>query len=162
MKIPRTKIRATILCARGDGILLVSKDNVRWMLPGGRQEGLESLANAAERELEEETALRSNSLTYLFQLISTTTIHHVFDAQLDLNAKPLPSNEIRHCQWLTADEVAQTNTSATTREIVRTYFSLRETLSGPEHGPTGARLSGIGLGKARASNNSSWERGGRT
>lgn len=123
MKIPRTKIRATILCARGDSILLVSKDNVRWMLPGGRQEELESLAKAARRELEEETALRSDSFTYLFQLVSPTTIHHVFDAQIDMKATPLPSNEIRHCQWLTVDEVAQANTSATTKEIVKTYFN---------------------------------------
>ena len=123
MKNLSRKVRATVICARHDRVLLVSKDNVRWELPGGRPGRPESPLDAAQRELMEETALRPKSITFLFQFVGATTVHHVFDAQVGSKAEAVPCNEIRECRWLTQDELARATVSPTTREIVKTYFA---------------------------------------
>ena len=46
-----------MVCARGDRVLLVSKDGSTWALPGGRPSKDEPFVDAASRELLEETTL---------------------------------------------------------------------------------------------------------
>jgi ADP-ribose pyrophosphatase YjhB (NUDIX family) len=61
------KHRATVLCMRGDRILLVAKAGRRWAFPRGSRRTNEPLVNAAIRELNEETTLTAATGKYLFQ-----------------------------------------------------------------------------------------------
>lgn len=60
------KERATIVCRRGDQVLLVARDRSRWALPGGTIKRLESPLDAARRELAEETAIEALELHFMF------------------------------------------------------------------------------------------------
>jgi 8-oxo-dGTP diphosphatase len=121
----KTKIRATVLCARGDRVLLVSKDGSRWALPGGRPGKSETLAEAASRELLEETTLLPRGLGFLFQVIGATTVHHVFKANIGRTATPKPSKEISQCQWFAQAELGKIVISPTTRQIIESFWLMR-------------------------------------
>nr|WP_246089431.1 NUDIX domain-containing protein [Paraburkholderia guartelaensis] len=60
------KNRATVVCTRGENVLLVSRGNGRWALPGGILRRIETPAAAARREPEEETAIAGLHLRELF------------------------------------------------------------------------------------------------
>ena len=112
------KDRATIICRRGDRILLVARDRSRWSLPGGTIRRAESPMEAARRELEEETALVQTELTYLFQFGGLRKRHHVFFTDLSEDAAPEPRNEISKCRWFSPNKIATLVTSIPTREMV--------------------------------------------
>ena len=114
----RPKIRATVACVRGGSVLLVSKDGTRWALPGGRPNAKEILADAAVRELQEETALSVKTLAFHSQFLGATTVHHVFVATVSKSAEPRPCNEIKACRWFEGSELDQLALSLTTRRIV--------------------------------------------
>ncbi|WP_343654829.1 NUDIX hydrolase [Cupriavidus sp.] len=125
MPFIKPKIRATVICVREGHVLLVSKDGVRWALPGGRPDDQESLVEAAWRELREETAIEAKSLTTAFQFIGATTVHHVFAAAVGKSATPKPRNEIKYLKWAQRDVLDELSTSPTTRAIVSQYFLAR-------------------------------------
>lgn len=114
----RPKIRATVVCVRGDKVLLVSKDGVRWALPGGRPDEHEVLADTAARELLEETAMKAKTLDFQSQYLGSTTVHHVFKATVSKSAEPRPNNEIKACSWFAWGKLDQLEASLTTKRIV--------------------------------------------
>ena len=116
------KDRATIVCMRGDRILLVARERSRWSLPGGTIRPTESPLEAARRELEEETALCETELGYLFQFGGLRKRHHVFLINLGDHAVPEPRNEISKCRWFSATKISTLVTSIPTREIVSLTF----------------------------------------
>lgn len=65
-KYPRPALSADCVVVRGGKVLLIRRKNPpfmgRWALPGGFVEPGETLAEAARRELREETGLRALSL----------------------------------------------------------------------------------------------------
>lgn len=121
----KTKIRATVVCARGDRVLLVSKGGSRWALPGGRPRKDETFAEAACRELLEETTLLARGLCFLIQVIGATTVHHVFVANIGKTAAPSPSKEITRCQWFAQAELGKVVVSPTTRQIIESFWLMR-------------------------------------
>jgi 8-oxo-dGTP diphosphatase len=116
------KDRATIICRRGDRILLVARDRSRWSLPGGTIRRAESPLEAARRELEEETALVQTELKYLFQFGGLRKCHHVFFIDLSEHVAPEPRNEISKCRWFSPNKIATLVTSIPTREMVSLTF----------------------------------------
>lgn len=112
------KRRATLVCRRGSRILLVARTGARWALPGGRQKENELLADAAKRELLEETRLQASSVSYLFQFGGARTRHYVFVADIPNDAIAIPDNEISRCQWVHISDVARLTTSISTRGII--------------------------------------------
>ncbi|UBM07910.1 NUDIX hydrolase [Cupriavidus metallidurans] len=121
----KTKVRATVVCARGDRVLLVSKDGCRWALPGGRPNKNETFADAAGRELQEETSVIARGFGFLFQVIGATTVHHVFVANIGKSAVPKPSKEIDRCQWFTQSELREIVVSPTTFHIIESFWAAR-------------------------------------
>lgn len=122
LKPLKPKVRATIVCIRHDCVLLVSKDGVRWALPGGRPGKQESPEQTARRELQQETALKTKALVGVFQFIGATTVHHVFTADIDASARPKAGHEIKSLQWLPHEKLGEVDTSTTTRQIVSQFF----------------------------------------
>jgi 8-oxo-dGTP diphosphatase len=121
-EIPAMKIRATVVCVKNSAILLVSKPHSRWALPGGRIRTNEQPADAARREVAEETGVIADGIVYLFQFRGFSTLHHVFRAALPEGAVPRPGEEITRCGWFAQADLATLPTSVPTREIVRLVF----------------------------------------
>lgn len=117
------KTRATVVCHQAGRILLVAKVHSRWSLPGGKPEPGETLLEAAQRELKEETTLDGLTLTYLFQIDGSNTTHHVFAAEVPPSQRPVPTREIALCEWSTRDRIVSMPTSRATRTIVDRYLA---------------------------------------
>jgi len=110
------------VCVREGQVLLVSKDGMRWALPGGRPDSDEALVEAALRELREETALDAKSMTDAFQFIGATTVHHVFVATVGKSAQAKARNEIKYLLWTPPHKLSRVEISPTTQAIVQQYF----------------------------------------
>ena len=131
------KERATVVCWQRGRVLLVERGRTRWSLPGGTIRRGESAADAARRELSEETTLVDYELDYLVQFGGLNKRHQVFFVVLPDDARPQPANEILRCRWFRPRKVATLITSVPTREIVKLLY--------------GHEAAAPGLGGARAS-----------
>jgi 8-oxo-dGTP diphosphatase len=115
------KVRATIICEQDRHILLVRKPRCRWNLPGGKVEPGETRADAATRELEEETGLLADGMLYLMELEAGSTRHHVYEASVLNIDEVRPQNEIVDCIWHPLDAVQNLSISEATLQIVRAF-----------------------------------------
>lgn len=115
------KVRATIICEQDRHILLVRKPRCRWNLPGGKVEPGETRADAATRELEEETGLLADGMLYLMELEAGSTRHHVYEASVLNIDEVRPQNEIIDCIWHPLDAVQNLSVSEATLQIVRAF-----------------------------------------
>lgn len=119
------KERATVICRRETRILLVSKDDYRWALPGGKRETDEDIGVAAARVLFEETGLRALSMKYMFEFVGARTRHHVFVARIANSDLAVPNNEIVGCRWVEVTRVRELSTSVSTRGIIDALATSR-------------------------------------
>ncbi|MDR0277144.1 MAG: NUDIX domain-containing protein [Paucimonas sp.] len=118
----RYKARATIICLRSGKVLLVRKKGGKWNFPGGTIEPGEEPAQAAVRELEEETRLRCLGLLQLCTLEIGNVVHHVFTTQFDDFAEAVADNEIVACKWvkrqqLDTDQLTPNAAALMTRQL---------------------------------------------
>jgi 8-oxo-dGTP diphosphatase len=124
------KKRATVICRRGNRILLVARSQSKWALPGGILKHGEHLSDAALRELKEETRLSGKSARYLFQHRGAQKHHHVFFCDVSKRAKARASNEIARCRWVHLEDISRLATSAPTKVIVKALGEKRSGLRG--------------------------------
>lgn len=117
------KERATVICRRENEILYVRKPKARWTLPGGKVEANESPAQAAARELREETGLILEDLSYITRFEGETVLHHVFEVSVTFIATPMPNNEIADCRWFTAKELGNLKVNPAAKSIVKAFLS---------------------------------------
>lgn len=91
------------------------------MLPGGKVERGEAIADAATRELQEETGLGVAGMLYLMELQTASTQHHVYEASVENADEARPQNEIFDCIWYPLDAVQDLNTSNATLRIIKAF-----------------------------------------
>ncbi|TDV67545.1 NUDIX hydrolase [Pseudomonas sp. LP_7_YM] len=117
------KERATVICRRNNQILYVRKAKARWTLPGGKVEANESPAQAAARELREETGLILQELAYVTRFEGASVLHHVFEVSVTFMATPAPNNEIADCRWFTAKELNDLKVNPSAKSIVKAFLN---------------------------------------
>ena len=108
--------RGTALVDTPDGILVVSRDNRTFFLPGGGAEKGESRRDAAVRELLEETGLVATDCLFLFEYPSFTNDHKVF--LMETTGVAEAGNEIRYVDFFDGSNLKVSNT---TWEIIELY-----------------------------------------
>lgn len=132
------KNRATVICSRADAILLVTRGNGRWSLPGGTVKRGESAHEAALRELAEETGLLFPRVEFLFVFGGFQKRHYVFHCALPFAAVPRASREIAGCAWHRATQPLPHDASVPTREIVRLFAARIQANGGIDAGAKAA------------------------
>lgn len=135
------KDRATVICSRRGEILLVTRGNGRWALPGGAIRMGELPADAARREFMEETGTTPGAVRFLFFFGGLRKRHHVFSWTMPEDVTPLPSHEIVGLVWCRSAKDPELAVSVPTREILRLYADrlLRDVFL--ERDPEIARVS---------------------
>lgn len=114
------KHRATVLCRRGDEVLLVRKARSKWSLPGGKIECEETPEEAALRELAEETGLEGARAEFVTSVEWKNTRHYLFAVDVPADLSPCAANEIKACCWMKAGEL----TSRRVRRSARLLASI--------------------------------------
>ena len=118
--IKSAKHRATVICHQQGKVLLVRKADAKWTLPGGKIEAHEGPAEAALRELCEETGLDSQALEFLALHEFDSRPHHVFRVSVPDTLAVRPLNEIADCRWFsTVDQGKAIKKSA--RKLLELY-----------------------------------------
>lgn len=120
--IKSSKHRATVICHQRGKVLLVRKAEAKWTLPGGKIEANEGPAQAALRELLEETGLDSQALEFLALHEFDSRPHHVFRVTVPeaLDARPL--NEIADCRWFSSVDLDK-DVKKPSRKLLELYFA---------------------------------------
>jgi 8-oxo-dGTP diphosphatase len=116
------KERATVVCYRGEQVLLVARAASRWALPGGTIKRGETPLEAAHRELREETGMTGQHLVYSMQFTGLAKIHHVFFSEVGPDQTPQANNEIEKCKWFPVDNVDGLRASIPTKRIVELVY----------------------------------------
>ena len=120
-----------------DGVLLVQRRNPpcadEWAIPGGKVRLGETLQQAAEREILEETGIqiKAGEPVFAFDLIETDASGEVrwHYAIIDLQADYI-SGEIRAgddaiaAAWLKPEDLATVTVNSTTQKLLRTEFGF--------------------------------------
>jgi 8-oxo-dGTP diphosphatase len=119
------KERATVICRRDNQILYVRKPKSKWTLPGGKVEADESPAQAAARELREETGLILEELAYVTRFQGDEVLHHVFEVSVTPIATPVANNEIAACKWFTAKDLNEIKVTTAAKLIVKAFLRDR-------------------------------------
>jgi 8-oxo-dGTP diphosphatase len=108
--------RGTAIVDTPDGILVVSRNNRTFYLPGGGAETGESRKDAAVRELREETGLQVLKCEYLFEYPAFVNDHKVF--LMETTGIAEPENEIKYIDFFDGSNL---KVSSTTWEIIELY-----------------------------------------
>jgi ADP-ribose pyrophosphatase len=132
---PRVAVGAIVF--KNDKVLLVRRGKPPaedlWAIPGGRVEIGETLQEAAERELLEETgiAIRALEPVYTFDVIDRdadgrTRFHYVIvDLAADyISGKPRAGDDASAARWVSSEELASMKVSIKTRQFLKAQFSF--------------------------------------
>lgn len=118
-----------------DSILLVRRKNPPakdlWAIPGGRIKFGETLQQAAEREIYEETGIRikAESVVYVFEVIdrdekNKIRFHYVvidLEAQY-LSGTPRANDDALQASWIPTSELNTTELNQNTRQMLKELY----------------------------------------
>lgn len=132
---PRVAVGAIVF--KDNNVLLVRRGKPPaedlWAIPGGRVEIGETLQEAAEREILEETgiAIRARIPVYTFDVIDRDTrgrirYHYVIvDMTADyIRGEPRAGDDASAARWVSSDELATLKVSSKTRQLLRAQFNF--------------------------------------
>ncbi len=135
---PQLAVGAIVM--RNNKVLLVKRSQPPgqglWSVPGGRVKLGETLQEAVEREVREETGLtvRARHPVYTFDLINRDgeggiQYHYVIvDLLADyVEGQPNPDDDACEARWVTFEELRDLPASQTTREVLRKTVDFRRT-----------------------------------
>ena len=127
----RPRVGVGVVVWHRDRVLLVQRNKApgegQWSLPGGSQELGETLFEAAEREVREETGLRVRSTAVLTAVDNIVRDHDgaiafhytIVDVLADyLGGTLVPGDDARDVRWATLDEVSTLVAWASTRDVI--------------------------------------------
>ena len=140
----RPKLGALAVVPRGDAVLLVRRGRAPnrglWGFPGGHVEWGETCAEAATRELVEETGVRARARRTLgvLDLIEreggAIAWHYVLVAVLCdwLAGEPMAADDAEDARWVSRAELAGLPSAANVDRVIR----WADEAGGPNRGPT--------------------------
>ncbi len=128
--VPRLAVGGVVI--EGDRVLLVRRGKPpafgEWAIPGGSVELGETLPQAVEREIREETGLivKAGEICHTFEAVKRdddgrVRFHYVI---IDLTAEylsgePIPASDVTEAAWLTSEDLADRPVNATTIELLK-------------------------------------------
>ena len=132
---PRVAVGAVVF--KGGCVLLVRRGQPpaedQWAIPGGSVEIGETLREAAEREILEETGIqiRASKPIYTFDVIERDTagkvrFHYVIvDLAADyIGGEPKPGDDALEARWVSANEIKDLKVSTPTLKLLKTKFDF--------------------------------------
>ena len=125
--------RGTAIVDTPDGILVVSRDNRTFFLPGGGAEVGESRRDAVVRELREETSLEAIDCHFLFEYPSFANDHKVF--LIETTGVAEPDNEIKYIDFFSGSNLKVSNSSWEIIELYRLKKGIRASCALPNDKP---------------------------
>jgi ADP-ribose pyrophosphatase len=136
-ELPRVGVGAIVI--REGRILLVKRASSPgkgfWAIPGGLVELGETVREAAEREILEETGItvRAKEAFYLFDFIDRDPeggikYHYIIiDFLADyLGGEPKAADDVSDARWVSPEEAAALNLSPTTRKLLEQMGFIKE------------------------------------
>ena len=133
---PRVAVGAIVF--KGSRVLLVRRllppSQDLWAIPGGKVKIGETLQEAAEREIFEETGITIKALEPVFTFdhiemdgSARAQFHYVI---VDLKAEYIggdlrAGDDAAEVRWVSADELVSLNTSSKTLRLLRTHFKFK-------------------------------------
>lgn len=127
---PRAAVGAVVI--RDGRVLLVKRSNApqkgKWAIPGGSVELGETLQEAAEREVKEETGvtIKANEPVFTFDLIERDSagkflFHYVIiDLLADyVDGEPCPADDVSDAAWFSPEELRSLAISGTTWKLLK-------------------------------------------
>lgn len=132
---PRLGVGAVVF--RNNAVLLVKRNRPpavgEWAIPGGKVRWGETLREAAERELMEETHVRAraNEVVFTFELLQHNdsdachTHYVIVDLAADyLSGEPRAGDDAADARWVSEEELATLAVNATTRQLLREVYGF--------------------------------------
>lgn len=120
-----------------DAVLLVKRKNPpyqnEWCIPGGKINAGETLQQAAEREIQEETGIQihAGKPVYAFDIIekdahNKPTLHYVvIDLLAEYRAgEPVARDDASEAAWVTRNSFDRLTINQTTRELLASKFQF--------------------------------------
>ena len=143
MVINRPVLGVSALIVDGGRVLLVKRGNAPlkgyWSLPGGHVEAGETLADAAAREVREETGIVAGDLRQidLAEIIGrdgkSGIAHHivlVVFAGRRTSGEPVAGDDAAEARWVGADEMAGLKMTEDTKRVIALHASIGQAGNG--------------------------------
>ena len=135
-ELPQIAVGAVVFNSAGD-ILLVKRKNEpsknMWTIPGGRIQAGETLKQAVEREIFEETALKikAGEITYTFELIEKKDdgeikFHYIiidFDADY-ISGEPQADDDALETGWISENVYIGLNVNNSTKKLLKEKYNF--------------------------------------